>query len=84
MGRYDQLPKNRHETVKLSLVKLDWEDGDYDKGGAYWGRTPGTWIFRGVGDAKYDGVVEVFVRAESREEAKKNILLKMPGAKFYR
>jgi len=33
---------------------------------------------------KYDGITEVFVRATSREDAKKNILLKMPGARFYR
>lgn len=84
MGRCDILPENTHETVKLSLVKLQWQDGDYDQGGAYWGQTPGTWIFRAVGDTKYDGITEVFVRATSREDAKKNILLKMPGARFYR
>jgi len=84
MGRGDTLPENPHETVKLSLVRLQWIDGDYDKGGAYWGRTPGTWMFRAVGDTNDGIIAEMFVRATSREDAKKNILLKMPEARFYR
>ena len=85
MGRPDTLPDNPAAPVRLSLVRLRWVDGDYDSGGAYWGRVRGTWIFRALGDAD-DGetVAEVYVRADSRDAAKEKIRRRVPGATFYR
>ena len=83
MGRSDTVPENPAAPVRLSLVRLRWIDGDYDAGGAYWGGTPGTWIFRAIGDAE-DVVAELYVRASSREEAKTLIRRRVPGATFYR
>jgi hypothetical protein len=85
MGRQNTLPENPAAPVRLSLVRLRWVDGDYDAGGAYWGRVAGTWIFRALGDAD-DGetVAELYVRAESREAAKAAIRARVPGASFYR
>jgi hypothetical protein len=85
MGRRDTLPDNPAAPVRLSLVRLRWCGGDYDAGGAYWGRVPGTWIYRALGDAD-DGetVAELYVRAESREAAKAAIRARVPGARFYR
>lgn len=84
MGRPDVLPDVSSEPVRLSLVRLRWCDGDYDAGGAYWGRSPGAGdMWRGVGDAS-DVVVEVFVRARSRDDAKAAIVAKLPAATFYR
>ena len=85
MGRPDTLPENPAAPVRLSLIRLRWVDGDYDAGGAYWGRVPGTWIFRALGDA--DGgetVAELYVRADSRDDAKAKIRRRVPGATFYR
>jgi hypothetical protein len=85
MGRGDTLTDNPAEPVRLSLVALDWIDGDYDKGGAYWGCTPGTAIYRAVGESdSFDCIIELFVRAGSRTEAKDMIRKKLPGATFYR
>jgi hypothetical protein len=85
MGRPDTLPDNPAAPVRLSLVRLRWHDGDYDAGGAYWGRTAGTWIYRAIGDADGgDTVAELYIRAGSREEAKARILRRVPGATFYR
>ena len=83
MGRDDTMPENPAAPVRLSLVRLRWIDGDYDAGGAYWGGTPGTWIFRAIGDAE-DVVAELYVRAASRGEAKSIIQRRLPGATFYR
>lgn len=83
MGRADTLPENPAAPIRLSLVRLEWHDGDYDAGGAYWGRTPGTWIYRAIGDAD-EIVAEIFARAGSREEAKEKILRRVPGATFFR
>ena len=85
MGRADTMPENPAAPVRLSLVRLRWVDGDYDAGGAYWGGVAGTWIYRALGDAD-DGetVAELYVRASSRDDAKRQILARVPGATFYR
>lgn len=84
MGRCDTLPRDTQEKVLLSLVRLRWVDGDYDAGGAYWGhsREHGD-MWRAVGDAS-DCVVEVFVRARSRREARDAVSECLPSAVFYR
>lgn len=89
MGRRDRLPSVVNGPIKMRLVQLRFVSGDYDKGGAYWGYTPGTAIYRGVssvvqhfGDSLH--YAELFVRANSRADAKAQVLAKLPGATFYR
>lgn len=85
MGRRDILPDNPAAPVRLSLARLAMVDYDYDRGGAYWGNSPGTAIYRAVGESDtFDDVIEVFIRAASRADAKAQILAILPGAKFYR
>ena len=83
MGRSDTLPDDPSAAVRLSVAPLRWIDGDYDEGGAYWGRRPGESIYRAIGVAG-DTVVEVFVRATNRDDAKRRLLARLPGATFYR
>jgi hypothetical protein len=69
--------------VKCTMRKLRWVDGGYDEQGAYWGRTPGThiyWCNFDIGDTNED----IFVRAESRDDAKEQVRVKLPNARFYR
>lgn len=84
MGRRNAIP-DASAAPKLYLSKLKWVDGDYDQGGAYWGRGTGSDIYRAEGDAEgVDESYEVFVRARSREEAKAAVLKLIPAARFYR
>jgi len=65
--------------VKVHLQQVPMVDGDYDKGGAYWGG--GSPLFCAWGDnEKLGEQVFTFVRASTREAAK----LLIPGARFYR
>jgi hypothetical protein len=86
MGRADFLPDDPNQPIRLSVVRLRFVDGDYDQGGAYWGNSGGTYIYRAVGDSpgSVDPVVELYVRARSRLEARALIAASIPGAKFYR
>jgi len=83
MGRSNVRATDMCLPHKMHMERLEFEDGDYDKGGAYWGNTPGTAIYWGYGE---DDQVqfEMFVRAGSREEAKALVRAKYPKAKFYR
>jgi hypothetical protein len=86
MGRHDTLPAltQRGESCKLRLVKLALIGGDYDSGGAYWGRSPSAGdIYRAIGDCG-DTRAELFVRARNRAEAKTLVCNKLPAARFYR
>jgi len=49
MGRTPTIPDNKL-LGKLHLEKLEWVDGDYDKGGAYWGRSGSENIYRAYGE----------------------------------
>jgi hypothetical protein len=83
MGRGNTLPADPKAPIKLNLEQLRWVDGDYDPGGAYWGYTDGTNIYRATGES--GGVmVELFARAASRGEAKQNIRSTLPNATFYK
>ena len=84
MGRRTYLPVDRNKPVKLQLNRLRWVDGDYDEGGAYWGHTPGTAIYYAKGTTDDDQTVAIFVRATSRDDAKRQVRLKLPAVKFYR
>lgn len=89
MGRSNTLPPTpKTDAPKLRLVRLKWVDGDYDEGGAYWGNTRGTWIYRAVAvlpvDAqKWFGHVEIFVRATGRTHAKIFVREIVPNATFF-
>ncbi|MEN7527894.1 hypothetical protein [Cupriavidus sp. DL-D2] len=79
MGRRN-LHGDPDEAYKFWLRKLDWVDGDYDPGGAYWGRSGGDYIYRAVST---DGEVEQFVRAKSRADAKTLLLEDYPASRFF-
>lgn len=83
MGRRDTLPEDLNVPVNLHFVRLPWVDGDYDPGGAYWGRGLGNeniyWAF-GLGE--FHGV-EIFVRAPNHTVAKEAVRQKLPNATFF-
>jgi len=81
MGRPDSLPDDTSEPVALYLQPLQWVDGDYDQGGAYWGHNPGDSIFWAHGDGE-DVEVDIFTRATSRDEAERYVLSSLPAARF--
>lgn len=82
MGRFNRLPDNTDEPVKLQMVRLRWVDGDYDQGGVYWGGGSGDYIYFAKGDTS-DVVVEVYVRAKRRNDAKAEVRKLLPNARFY-
>lgn len=94
MGRRNWLPEHPEKPIRYLLIKLKFHDGDYDKGGAYWGGGSDDHIYwaRSVEPVElltgYDDAVEdhseVFVRSKNREEAKQDIRDQVPGARFFR
>ena len=82
MGRDDTRHPDPDSPLKFYLVRLQWSDGDYDKGGAYWGYSPLNGdIYRAVST---DGLAEKFVRAKSRNVAKDKVREDYPHATFFR
>lgn len=85
MGRPNVLPADLNAPCKLHFKQLKWVDGDYDEGGAYWGRTKGDHIFCAWGDVG-EVAVRIFVRAFRREDAMygvNGVLKILPNARFY-
>ena len=88
------LPLDKMVKVKLRLVRLDINQGGYDKGGAYWGhRRPGFSLYWAESKEEFDlapyarptfGTLEIPVDATSREDAKRKIRDLLPNARFYR
>lgn len=78
MGRRSYI-KPREDSGKLYVRLLPFVDGCYDKGGAYWG-SPAN-LYRAVTS---DCEVEIFVRANSREDAKNQVLKVYPSAEFFK
>lgn len=90
MGRLDNIDTSNDEfdgTMYLSLLPM--VDGDYDKGGAYWGSGNSTigWVHRAWyhgtdqdGNAHY---IDMFVRAVNRQHAKELVRKTLPLAKFF-
>ena len=84
MGRSDIHALDRDAPIKLHLVRVKLYDGCYDEGGAYWGGPSDLWRVRSTEQVELSvnrctGLpmvdhVEFFIRAESREEAKREIL----------
>ena len=80
MGRADTT-SDRDYPVQFEAERLQWVDGDYDQGGAYWGQNRGEYIFRFEGESG-DGLESMFVRARDIEEAKKQVLDRYANASF--
>lgn len=104
-GRPDQFPQDRNAPIKLRMERLQWVDGDYDQGGAYWGRNGVNHVYcawvvpvrepgftelltgvRGLDGLEPDclPLVQVFVRAMNRKDAKALVRETLPKATFYR
>jgi hypothetical protein len=91
-GNYDDAP------AKLRLIRLPFVDGCYDSAGCYWGGPANVWCAfggehsvrtgkRGFAQVEYQyDVYEymLFVRAGSRDMAKRFILADHPSAIFFR
>lgn len=87
MGRRNRIPGDNSQPLKLRLFRLPFVDGDYDRWGAYWGFPANVWIAQSVdvvafGDSLQP--VELFVRANSREQARAEVRKVLPQARFYR
>lgn len=81
MGRSSNINDTEYP-VEFEVERLQWVDGDYDQGGAYWGRSGETdYIYRACGESG-DEVEEIFVRAPSLIEAKTEIEKTYPNATF--
>lgn len=80
MGRSDSIGDVNHPVV-FEIERLQWVDGDYDQGGAYWGHTPGDYIYRAEGDGS-DIIETMFVRAKSVTEAKDVVRERYPNSSF--
>lgn len=75
--KWNILP-DTHFRMYLQRVPLD--SGGYDRGGAYWGLGAPLYYF------EYEGLSDIsgYIRAGSRESAKKIIREEYPHAKFFR
>ena len=82
MGRASVTPPD-YAGERLHLRRVPLNDGScYDPGGAYWGS--GTPLFCAWGETETEQV-EIYVRAFTREEAKKQVAATLPTpARFYR
>lgn len=89
MGRpsiHDVLPD---ETLgKFELRRVPLNQGGYDSGGAYWGTPSNLYHTRAfvnyTGLEGRGGMVEWFLRADSRDAAKAAVRKRYPTARFYR
>jgi len=66
---------------KLHLERVHFVDGDYDRGGAYWGS--GTPLYVAYGEDANEQI-EMFTRASTREAAKVLIQSRRKNVRFYR
>ncbi len=81
MGRSTELPENTRAPHKLHLERLQWVDGDYDQGGAYWGNTGKDDIY--CAWSNDDERIYIYTRAASVEQAKQNVHNILPLVTFY-
>ena len=80
MGRQTSFPpEGRFFGIKLQMEKLQLVDGAYDKWGAYWGSPNNLYCAWNDGQEAC-----VFVRANNRQQAKSQVRLTFPNARFYR
>lgn len=72
MGRRNQ---TEGKPERLHLQRLNFVDGDYDTGGAYWGGgSDPMWCAFSPDNTENDVPIMVFVRGKNRTEAKKEVL----------
>ena len=86
MGRRiicEMLPE---EVGKVFLQYVPFVDDCYDRGGAYWGMPANLW--RAYAELVHeDGTTDIFehfLRANSREKAKAQLVEEFPNIRFYR
>lgn len=85
MGRRNSLPEDKNTVVKLRLMRVPFVDGDYDRGGAYWGGGPDVyplWCAWEDNPVLVNPVV-FYCRARTRVSAKTLVWQQMPLARFY-
>jgi len=88
MGRRNELPAHPEtRDIKLHLVRLRLVDGCYDNQGAYWGGPDNLFY----ASARFHCeilddwcVCRVFVRARTRNAAKRKVRKFLPKARFFR
>jgi len=87
MGRLSWT-QHRDKPINFYLARVrGYDGGDYDRAGAYWGNLYGDPLYQAFGYAQCEEgepAQRIFVRAETRDEAKAEILKTFPLAKFYR
>jgi hypothetical protein len=76
MGRKDNVPSDIITMGKLHLERLNFVDGDYDYGGAYWGGGTSEKIYWAYGETS-TAQIDIFVRAKDRSDAKEKVRLEM-------
>ena len=85
MGRCETHNIDPEAPAKFCLQAMHLVDGDYDRGGAYWGcwtrEHGGMWHAYACHD---DEEVEMFIRAKTREQAKEQIRERYPNARFFK
>lgn len=87
MGRRETHDIDREDPAKFYLQYVPFVDGAYDRGGAYWG-CPAN-LYRAYAAFEWDPnekvlETEMFVRANSRDEAKAKVREEYPNATFFR
>ena len=87
MGRPDVLPEDRNTPCKLRLVRLPFVGGCYDRWGAYWGIPANiycAWVYKpSCVSIMANYLACVFVRADSRDQAKAKVRSSLPNARFF-
>jgi hypothetical protein len=82
MGRRKNLPENKDAKGKLQMRRLHLYDGAYDEGGAYWGMGRPLYHAEGELDGE-DEITVLFLRADSRQDAKDFIRETLPNVTFF-
>lgn len=79
LGRPDRPSLFPQVSRKFYLQRIRLDSGGYDSGGAYWGCDP-----RLYWATCPNGSIDFFFRARDRDAAKAEVLLRHPGARFFR
>lgn len=81
MGRDNDRPEDLLPVKRVHLERIRINQQGYDSGGVYWGTGKPLFVAWGWDDTDGESFVRHFLRASTREEAKK---LLPEGIKFYR
>ncbi len=83
MGRTNTIA-TPDEAMTFHIYPLEWIDGDYDSGGAYWGGGDDTkHVWRAIATSAEGEANEMFARASTREEMQAHVKAKFPQASFH-